>query len=142
MNQIEIYQTKDNQTEIQVRLENETVWLSQKQMALLFDCSTDNISLHLKNIFKTKELNPDSVTEEFSVTATDGKKYKTKHYDLDTIISLGYRINSQRATQFRQWATQRLKDYFSSLPSLTIVNFPATVSPQWPVRWWADVAAF
>lgn len=111
MNQIEIYQTKDNQTEIQVRLENETVWLSQKQMALLFDCSTDNISLHLKNIFKTKELNPDSVTEEFSVTATDGKKYKTKHYDLDTIISLGYRINSQRATQFRQWATQRLKDY-------------------------------
>jgi death-on-curing family protein len=111
MNQIEIYQTKDNQTEIQVRLENETVWLSQKQMALLFDCSTDNISLHLKNIFKTKELNPDSVTEEFSVTATDGKKYKTKHYDLDTIISLGYRINSQRATQFRQWATQRLKAY-------------------------------
>ena len=111
MNQIEIYQTKDNQTEIQVRLDNETVWLSQKQMAMLFDCSTDNISLHLKNIFKTKELNPDSVTEEFSVTATDGKKYKTKHYDLDTIISLGYRINSQRATQFRQWATQRLKDY-------------------------------
>ena len=111
MNQIEIYQTNDNQTEIQVRLENETVWLSQKQMALLFDCSIDNISLHLKNIFKTKELNPDSVTEEFSVTATDGKKYKTKHYDLDTIISLGYRINSQRATQFRQWATQRLKDY-------------------------------
>ena len=106
MNQIEIYQT-----EIQVRLDNETVWLSQKQMAMLFDCSTDNISLHLKNIFKTKELNPDSVTEEFSVTATDGKKYKTKHYDLDTIISLGYRINSQRATQFRQWATQRLKDY-------------------------------
>jgi len=111
MNQIEIYQTNDNQTEIQVRLDSETVWLSQKQMALLFDCSTDNISLHLKNIFKTKELFADSVTEEFTVTESDGKIYKTKHYDLDTIISLGYRINSQRATQFRQWATQRLKDY-------------------------------
>jgi hypothetical protein len=110
-NQIEIYKSSDNSAEIYVNLKKDTVWLSQKQMALLFDCSTDNISLHLKNIFKTEELAPISVTEEFSATANDGKNYKTKHYNLDAIISLGYRINSQRATQFRQWATQRLKDY-------------------------------
>jgi prophage maintenance system killer protein len=109
--QVEIYKSSDNVVELQVNLEKDTVWLSQKQMALLFGCSTDNISLHIKNIFKTEELNPISVTEEFSVTANDGKNYKTKHYNLDAIISLGYRINSQRATQFRQWATQRLKEY-------------------------------
>ena len=80
-------------------------------MAGLFDCSTDNISLHLKNIFKSGELNESSVTEDFSVTATDGKKYKTKHYNLDAVISVGYRVNSQRATQFRQWATSILRDF-------------------------------
>ena len=80
-------------------------------MAVLFDCSTDNISLHLKNIFKSGELNESSVTEDFSVTATDGKKYKTKHYNLDAVISVGYRVNSQRATQFRQWATSILRDF-------------------------------
>ncbi len=111
MNQIEIYKSADDKIELRVNLDKETVWLTQKQMAMLFDCSTDNISLHLKNIFKTKELDDDSVAEEFSATASDGKKYKTKHYNLDAIISIGYRINSQRATQFRQWATQRLKDY-------------------------------
>ena len=111
MSEIEIYQSPDKKVELKVNLQNDTVWLTQKQMALFFDCSTDNISLHLKNIFKTEELNANSVTEDSSVTATDGKKYKTKHYNLDAIISLGYRINSQRATQFRQWATQRLKDY-------------------------------
>ncbi|RJQ14381.1 MAG: type II toxin-antitoxin system death-on-curing family toxin [Nitrospiraceae bacterium] len=111
MDQIEIYKSSDDKIELRVNLDKETVWLTQKQMAMLFDCSTDNISLHLKNIFKTKELDDNSVTEEFSVTASDGKKYKTKHYNLDAIISIGYRINSQRATQFRQWATQRLKDY-------------------------------
>ena len=96
---------------IEVRFENETIWLSQKLMAVLFDCSTDNISLHLKNIFKSGELNESSVTEDFSVTATDGKKYKTKHYNLDAVISVGYRVNSQRATQFRQWATSILRDF-------------------------------
>lgn len=80
-------------------------------MAVLFDCSVDNISLHLKNIFKTKELDENSVAEDFSVTASDGKNYKTKHYNLDAIIATGYRVNSLKATQFRQWATQRLKDY-------------------------------
>lgn len=111
MNEIEIYKSSDNKIELKVNLEKDTVWLTQKQMAILFGCSTDNISLHLKNIFKTNELNNNSVTEESSATAADGKKYKTRHYNLDAIISIGYRINSQRATQFRQWATERLKDY-------------------------------
>jgi hypothetical protein len=96
---------------IEVRVQGEMIWLSQKLMAKLFDCSTDNISLHLKNIFKENELDERSVTEEFSVTATDGKTYKTKHYNLDAIIAVGYRINSIRATQFRQWATSVLRDY-------------------------------
>ncbi|KAA6314645.1 hypothetical protein EZS27_034771, partial [termite gut metagenome] len=76
-----------------------------------FDCSTDNISLHLKNIFKENELDENSVTEDVSVTASDGKTYKTKHYNLDAIIAVGYRVNSKRATAFRQWATSILRDY-------------------------------
>lgn len=106
-----IFTSQASKDGIEVRFENETIWLSQKLMAVLFDCSTDNISLHLKNIFKSRELNESSVTEDFSVTATDGKKYKTKHYNLDAVISVGYRVNSQRATQFRQWATSILKDF-------------------------------
>lgn len=106
-----IFTSQSRKDDIEVRFENETIWLSQKLMAVLFDCSTDNISLHLKNIFKSGELNEKSVTEEFSVTATDGKKYKTKHYNLDAVISVGYRVNSQRATQFRQWATSVLTDF-------------------------------
>lgn len=106
-----IFTSQSREDSIEVRFENETIWLSQKLMSVLFDCSSDNISLHLKNIFKSGELNESSVTEEFSVTATDGKKYKTKHYNLDAVISVGYRVNSQRATQFRQWATSVLKDF-------------------------------
>ncbi len=106
-----IFTSQASKDGIEVRFENETIWLSQKLMAVLFDCSTDNISLHLKNIFKSGELNESSVTEDFSVTATDGKKYKTKHYNLDAVISVGYRVNSQRATQFRQWATSILRDF-------------------------------
>lgn len=96
---------------IEVRVQDETIWLSQKLMATLFDCSTDNISLHLKNIFKENELDEDAVTEEFSVTASDGKTYRTKHYNLDAIIAVGYRVNTKRATAFRQWATSVLRDY-------------------------------
>lgn len=96
---------------IEVRVSGESVWLTQKGMAQLFDCSTDNISLHLKNIFKSGELSESSVTEESSATAADGKTYKMKFYNLDAIISVGYRINSLRATQFRQWATQVLKTF-------------------------------
>ena len=110
-NKIIIYNTEDGNTKIEVMLKGETVWLSQKQMAELFDCSIDNIGLHLKNVFKETELSENSVTEEYSVTAIDKKKYKVKHYNLDAIISVGYRINSLRGTQFRIWATQKLKEY-------------------------------
>ena len=96
---------------IEVRVYNESVWLTQKGMAQLFDCSVDNIGLHLKNIFKSGELDEKSVTEESSATATDGKIYKMKFYDLDAIISVGYRVNSVRATQFRQWATKVLRTF-------------------------------
>lgn len=106
-----IFTNQAKEDGIEVRLQNDTIWLSQKLMAVLFDCSTDNISLHLKNIFSDGELNSDSVTEEFSVTASDGKNYRTKHYNLDAIIAVGYRINTKRATAFRQWATNILRDY-------------------------------
>ena len=106
-----LYRSDSAKINIQVVLGDETVWLSQKAMAQLFDCTTDNISLHLKNIFAERELMPNSVTEEYSVTAADGKKYKTKFYNLDAIISVGYRVNSVQATQFRIWATKTLKEY-------------------------------
>lgn len=106
-----IFTSQAGENGIEVRFQNETIWLSQKMMGTLFDCSIDNIALHLKNIFKTKELDENSVSEDFSVTASDGKNYKTKHYNLDAIIATGYRVNSQRATQFRQWATSVLRDF-------------------------------
>lgn len=106
-----IFTNQAKEDGIEVRVQDETIWLSQKLMAALFDCSTDNISLHLKNIFKETELDENSVTEEFSVTASDGKIYKTKHYNLDAVIAVGYRINSKRATVFRQWATSILRNY-------------------------------
>ena len=108
-----LYSTNDNNINVQILAdkENETVWLNQKQLAEIFDCSTDNISLHIKNILKDGELDVNSVVEEFSVTATDGKNYKVKHYNLDMIISIGYRVNSYTATQFRVWATKTLKEF-------------------------------
>ena len=109
--EIIIYAGADGETKIEVQMKDETVWLSQKQMAELFDCSVDNVSLHMKNIFRDGELNENSVTEEYSTTASDGKDYLVKHYNLDAIISIGYRINSLRGTQFRIWATQKLKEY-------------------------------
>lgn len=96
---------------IQVMYRDETIWATQKAMAELFDCSTDNIGLHLKNIFKSGELQKDSVTEKYSATASDGKNYLTKFYSLDAIISVGYRVNSTRATQFRQWSTFILRQF-------------------------------
>ena len=111
---IEIYQTADGQTQVAVRFEKETVWLSQAQMAVLFDTGSDNISLHLKNIFIENELDEAATTEDFSVVQSEGKrqvKRRLKHYNLDAVISVGYRIKSKNATQFRIWATQRLKDY-------------------------------
>lgn len=106
-----LYTAPSGEIRVDVLLQNESVWLSQKAMALLFNCSTDNVSLHLKNIFESNELEENSVTEVFSTTASDGKNYKVKHYSLDAIISVGYRVNSTKATQFRIWATQTLKEY-------------------------------
>lgn len=106
-----IFTQQNGADNITVRYENNEIWLTQKLIAQLFDCSTDNVSLHLKNIFNSGELDPNSVTEDFSVTAADGKNYRTKHYNLDAVISIGYRVNSVRATQFRQWATKVLRDF-------------------------------
>lgn len=106
-----IFTKQAGENGIEVRVRDETVWLTQKGMAQLFDCSTDNIGLHLKNIFTSGELDENSVTEKSSATATDGKTYAMKFYNLDAIISVGYRINSIRATQFRQWATSVLHTF-------------------------------
>lgn len=96
---------------IQVLYKNESIWATQKAMSMLFDCSSDNIGLHLKNIFISGELEEGSVTEKISATAADGKMYMTKFYNLNAIISVGYRVNSIRATQFRQWCTSERRFY-------------------------------
>ncbi|MBR3655349.1 MAG: virulence RhuM family protein [Elusimicrobia bacterium] len=106
-----LYTTPDEKVSIEAVVKDENLWLTQKSMAELFGCSSDNISLHLKNIFKEGELDEKSVTEKFSATASDGKNYITKFYNLDAIISVGYRVNSSKATQFRIWATKILKEY-------------------------------
>jgi len=111
MKEIIIYQTIDKQTQVEVAFENDTVWLTQQQMSHLFKQTKQNISLHINNIFKEKELSRISVVKESLTTASDGKKYKTRYFNLDVIISVGYRVKSKQGTQFRQWATQRLKDY-------------------------------
>ena len=95
----------------EVRYEDETIWLAQKLMAQLFDVTVPTINYHLKEIFKSGEIDENSVIRNFRITATDGKGYDTKHYNLDAIISVGYRVNSVRATQFRQWATGILRDF-------------------------------
>lgn len=113
-NQIIIYNTEDGQTKIDVRLEHDTVWLSQKQMSELFGCSIDNVSLHLKNVSNEGELKEEATTEESSIVQKERNREvlrSIKLYNLDAIISIGYRINSIRGTQFRIWATQRLKEY-------------------------------
>ncbi len=106
-----LYQTEDNRTRIEVRLENETVWLTQKLMAELFQKDVRTVNEHIQNIFEEGELVPDSVIRKFRITAADGKTYDTQHYNLDVIIAVGYRVKSHRGTQFRQWATQRLREY-------------------------------
>ncbi len=110
-NQLIIYQTSDGKVKIDVHLENETVWLTQDQMGLLFCKSKKTISEHIGNIFKEGELEKTSVVRNFRTTAQDGKNYNTNYYNLDIIISVGYRVKSQQGTQFRIWATQRLKEY-------------------------------
>ena len=109
--EILIYQTDDGQTNIEVKIEDDTVWLTQQQLTELYQCSKSNISEHIKHIFEEGELDKDSVVRKFRTTADDGKTYNVTYYNLDMIISLGYRIKSVIATRFRQWATKRLKEY-------------------------------
>ena len=106
-----LYQTEDGQVKLEVRLQNETVWLTQQLMADLFQTTKQNIGQHLKNVFSEGELAENSVVKKFFTTAADGKKYKTNFYNLDAIISVGYRVKSHVATRFRIWATQRLREY-------------------------------
>jgi len=113
-NQIQIFQSPDGQVSLEVSLRDQNLWLTQAQMGELFDTSTDNVGLHLKNIFQSVELVEDSTTEDFSVVRKEGKrqvKRAIKHYNLDAIISVGYRVSSKRATHFRIWATNVLKQY-------------------------------
>ena len=112
-NNLIIYKNSDGSIIVDAIYKDETLWLTQKGMAKVYDCSIDNISLHLKNIFKDCELDENSVVEDSSITASDGKKYKTKIYNLDAIIAVGYRVNSKKATQFRIWATKVLKEYIN-----------------------------
>jgi hypothetical protein len=116
--QIEIYKSNTDNAEIQVQFERDTVWLSQKQMAQIFNKDSDTVGLHLKNIFLEEELDENATTENLSVVQIEGNrkvKRNIKFYNLDAIISVGYRINSKQGTQFRQWATQRLNEYLVNL---------------------------
>jgi len=106
-----IYQSETGKTKIEVRLDGETLWLTQKLMAELFQTTIPNINIHLKNIFDEGELVSNSVIKDYLTTASDGKNYRTKYYNLDAIISVGYRIKSHVATRFRQWATQSLREF-------------------------------
>lgn len=112
--QIQIFTSADGQAQLEVALDQETVWLSQAQMAELFSTTVDNISLHLKNIFREGELTENLTSEEYSIVRQEGARQvrrSIKHYNLDAIISVGYRVSSRRATQFRQWATRVLKEH-------------------------------
>jgi len=123
-NEIIIYTAPDGDIKVDSVFRNETIWLTQKNMAGLFDCSSDNISLHLKNIYKDGELSTDLTTEDFSVVQKEGNKEVKRLirlYNLDAIISVGYRINSLRGTQFRIWATQKLKEEELELKRLNLL---------------------
>jgi len=106
-----MYHSKDGRIQIETRLQNETVWLSQAQMCGLFDKNKRTVSEHIRNIFSEGELQEETVVRKFRTTAVDGKNYQVAYYNLDVIISVGYRVKSQRGTQFRIWATQRLREY-------------------------------
>lgn len=122
-NKFIMYTTDDGQVDIEVRLEDENVWLTQNSMAGLFDTTKQNISLHIKNIFEEKELEENSVVKECLTTAKDGKNYKTKFYNLDLIISVGYRVRSVRGTQFRIWANKLIKEYLIKGYNINVKRF-------------------
>ena len=110
-NPVVIYKDPGGSVSLEVKLQGETVWLTQKQMSALFKIERSVVTKHLKNIFKSRELDVSSVSAKFAHTAEDGKTYSTAFYNLDAIISVGYRVNSKRGTQFRIWATQVLRDH-------------------------------
>jgi len=120
-NEIVIYTTPEGKETFEVNLKKDTVWLSQKQMAGLFEKDVRTVNEHIKNIFKEGELEENSVNRNFRITAADGKKYSTNMYNLDLIISVGYRVNSKRGTQFRIWATHVLKEHL--IQGYTILLF-------------------
>lgn len=111
MSELILYTSEDGQTRLELRVQEKTIWLTQLEIAELFQTSKQNVSLHAKNIFKEGELVPDSVVKESLTTAADGKKYRTQLYNLDLILSIGYRVRSPRGTQFRQWATTHLREF-------------------------------
>lgn len=111
MSDLILYTTEDGKSQIQLRADNQTVWLSQLEMAELFNATKQNISLHLKNIFEDKELDKNSVVKDSLTTAADGKDYRTKLYNLDAILAVGYRVRSPRGVQFRRWASTVLSEY-------------------------------
>ena len=111
MNEIVLFETDDKDVTLSVPVEHETVWLTQAQMTELFNTSKQNVSLHINNCFKEGELDKDSVVKDFLTTAADGKNYKIKYYNLDVIISVGYRVKSKRGVEFRKWANSVLKQY-------------------------------
>lgn len=119
--EIILYQSEGANVPVQVRYMDETLWMPQKKIAGLFDTSKQSISYHLTNIFKEGELDKDSVVKEILTTAADGKNYRVMFYALDAIIAVGYRVNSMRATRFRQWATATLKEYITK-PTVPVPN--------------------
>jgi hypothetical protein len=130
-----LYQTEDGRTKLEVRLENETVWITQADMVELFQSSKSNISEHIKHIFDEGELDKDSVVRKFRTTAADGKKYQTSFYNLDVIISVGYRVKSLRGTQFRMWATERLREYL--IKGFTMNRISLLMPEKYQLNWLA-----
>lgn len=119
-----LYQAEDGNLKIDVRFEGETVWLTQQHMAKLFQTSVPNVSMHLRNVFAEGELQSDSVVKESLTTAADGKRYATNFYNLDAIISVGFRVCSHRGTQFRQWAIGRFNENLATLQTSTFASLP------------------
>lgn len=123
-NEISIYRTPDGATTVYVKVSSESVWLSLNQIADLFDRDKSSISRHIRNIYRESELERNSVVAYFATTAADGKTYNVEYYNLDVIISVGYRVKSQRGTQFRIWANKVLREYLLQETTVFLIDFP------------------
>ena len=122
MSELVLYTSDDGRTRLDLRVEGQTVWLTQLEIAELFQTTKQNVSLHAKNILEDGELAEDSVVKDTLTTAADGKRYKTKLYNLDLILAIGYRVRSPRGVQFSQWASSHLKEYLTALPSRELLQ--------------------